>query len=489
VPHGTLAPVSDLIFHPAVLFLLWISTLIGSRVKSPIAFSMAEVEFLFSGPFTRRQLLIHKLLISTLGPLGFAVMTPLAFPFVWWPAALVGVLLITTFMQWWTILLALVLDWIGARYRLLRWVLIVVALAAAAVSIWQSETFAANLGYRARLAALESSWTGRIVLAPFVVFSRVISAGSIGPMVSWSCAALAMLLAVGVAILKLDGYFFEASLEASRRRYESIQRMKRSGGASAFRLRSRPRFTLPRPPRLFGAGPIVWRQALEVGRRAGGPIMVVAVPAAIGLAVASVFVAIGQADAPLAALMVGVTLFVGFSLNMMPLGLRADLEHLEVMKSLPIGPYWIVLGSIAFAVLYVTCLQLITVLCMAAVLGEWFPAVPLALAVALPINVLSMAFDSVMVLLFPSIRQFVPGDPLVAARIMFASLAKIAFAMASVMFATLPLGVAWLLGSHALAIPIAAGYCMLLIEGLATIALAALLFDRFDASAHIADEE
>jgi Putative ABC exporter len=489
VPGGTLAPVTELIFHPAMLFLLWISTLIGSRLKSPIAFSMAEVDFLFSGPFTRRQLLIHKLLVSTLGPLGFAVMAPLVFPFVWWPAAILGVLLIATFLQWWTILLALAVDWIGARYRVLRWALFLLALAAVAASIWRSGALAADLDYRARLSALESSWAAQIVLAPFAVFSRAISAGTLAAMLSWGAGALAMLLAVAVAILKLDGYFFEASLEASRRRYESIERLKRSGGAAAFRMRSRPRFTLPRLPRLLGTGPIAWRQGLEVVRRSGGPIVVVAVPAAIGLGVASVIVAVGHGHAPLAGFIVGVTLFVGFSLNMMPMGLRADLDHLEVMKTLPIGPYWIVLGSVVFAILYVTFLQLITVICMAAVLGEWFPAVPLALAVALPINVLSLAFDGVMVLLFPSIRRFVPGDPLVGARIMFTSLAKIAFALASVMLAALPFGVAWLLGSRSLAVPIAAGYCMLMVEGLATVALAALLFDRFDASTHIADDD
>ena len=488
VPRETMTPITNLIFHPAMLFFFWISTLIGSRLKSPIAFSMAEVDFLFCGPFTRRQLLVHKLLISTLGPLGFAVITPLLFPFVWWPAAIVGVLLMATFMQWWTILLALAIDWIGTRYRVLRWALLWVALTAAAASIWQSGALASEGDFRERLSALESSWASQVVLAPFVVFSRAISAQSVGPMLAWGGGALAMLLGVGVAILKLDGYFVEASLAASRRRYETIERLKRSGGAAAFRMRSRPRFTLPRLPRLLGAGPIAWRQGLEIVRNSGGPIVVVAVPAVIGLGVALAVVTVGHGDAPVVAIIIGVTLFVGFALNMMPMGLRADLDHLEVMKTLPIGSNSIVLGSVVFAILYVTFLQLITAICMAAVLGEWYGAVPLALAVALPINVLSLAFDGVMVLLFPSIRRFVPGDPLVAMRVMLVSLAKVVFALAAVMFAAVPFGIARLLGSHSLAIPIAGGYCILMVEGLATVALAALLFDRFDASAQIVEE-
>ncbi len=69
LPQEAFAPMTRLLLHPATLFALWISTLVGARLKSPLSFSMAEVEFLFPGPFTRRHLLSFKLATSA-GPAG-----------------------------------------------------------------------------------------------------------------------------------------------------------------------------------------------------------------------------------------------------------------------------------------------------------------------------------------------------------------------------------------------------------------------------------
>lgn len=484
VPRAELTPMANWFFRPAMLFLLWLFTILGSRFKSPIAFSMAEVEFLFSGPFTRRQLLVHKLMISTLGPLGFALMTPLLFPFVWWPAAIVGILLMATFMQWWTILMALAIGWIGARYRALRWAAALAVAALAIVSFWQAGVFSADMEVRPRLLALESSWASRIVLAPFVVFSHLISASSVGPMLAWSAGALAMVLGVAVSILSLDAHFLEVSLEASRRRYETLQRLKRSGGASSFRLPSRPRFTLPRLPRLLGAGPIAWRQGLESLRSSGGPILMFAVPAAIGLAAGVAIIVAARGDVPTSVVMICVTLGVGVLVTMsMPLAMRADLAHVEIMKTLPIDSSAIVCGSVAAGILYVTTLQLITVISMAILLGEWFGAAGVALVVALPINVLTVAFDSVLVLLFPSIRQLIPGDPLVGMWIMLVSLAKIVFVFGAAGVASVPVVAVWLVLGDSLPVLMVTGYAMLLVEGLATVWLAVMLFAHFDVSA------
>lgn len=487
-PGEVLQPVGKLIFHPAMLLALWLTSLIGSRLKSPIAFTMAEVDFLFSGPFTRRQLLVHKLLVSALGPLGLAVMAALGFPIAWWPAALVGVLLIATFIQWWTILLAVAWAWLGARYRMLLWSMVAAALGAAIGSVWQSGVLADDLDYQARLAALESSWAARVVLAPFVVFSRAIAARTASELLLWGSGSLAMLLAVGGAILRLDGYFIAASLEASRRRYAMLERLKRTGGASALPMRSRPRFRLPSFPRLAGGGPIAWRQALDVVRSSGGPWVVVAVPAVVGLGIAGAIVLFGENRVPPVAVMLPVTLVLGFAINMVPMGLRADLEHLETLKTLPIGSYPLVLGSVLFAILYETLWQLIAIVCMAAVLGAWIPAVPLCLAVAFPINVLTLSLDGVLVLLFPSIRKFNPSDPLVGIRIMLIGLVKVVFVGAAVLVAAAPLGLALLIGSEARWLAALAGYSILIAEGLAIAWLAAWLFDRFDASSYVADD-
>jgi hypothetical protein len=483
IPREVFNPLARSIFHPGVLFAFWLFTLVGSRVKSPLAFSMAEVEFLFAGPFSRRELLVHKLLVSTLGPLGLAILMPFAFPFVWWPAAFVGVLLMTSFMQWSAIAGALVAGWMGARFRTLRWVAAAALVAAALASFHQVGAFDPETDIRDRLLALESSWAARIVLAPFVVFNRVITAETAGTMLSWSVGALVMDLAVVIAILRLDRHFLEASLEASRRRFESLQRLARTGGASSFRVRSRPRLTFPRPPRLFGAGPIAWRQGLETLRGTGGPVLLVSTPLVIGILAMLVVAAIRRHDAPPTGVIMGVTLFVGLMITTtIPLGLRSELDHVDVVKTLPIGSRAIVFGSLASAIVYVMLVQAVAAAGTATVLGQWLPGVPLALALALPINVLSVAFDSVLVVLFPSIRRFVPGDLLVGMRMVLVSLAKIVFTMVAVGLASLPVVVAGVLFGWAV-VPLAAVGCLtLLVEGLATAGIAAFLFERFDPS-------
>ncbi len=103
--------------HPAALAGLWLVTLAGGRMKSPIAFTLPEVEFLFPGPFTRRQLLAYKLAIDALAALGFVVLVPLfvvAYLAVWWPAALLGFWLTMVFVQMLSVIVALGLDLAGA---------------------------------------------------------------------------------------------------------------------------------------------------------------------------------------------------------------------------------------------------------------------------------------------------------------------------------------------------------------------------------------
>ena len=193
MPHGVPKehlPLMTWFLRPAALLAFWLFSVVGGHFKSPIAFTMPEVEFLFPGPFTRRQLLVFKLAVSTLGTLGFAVMMPLVLPMVWGPAALVGIWLALTFMQWSTILIALAASWLGASYRLALAALILAIAAGLAHSAWGAGTFDAGTGLRDRLLALEGSPAGRVVLAPFVIFSRAMSAQSLGALARLgSCSA------------------------------------------------------------------------------------------------------------------------------------------------------------------------------------------------------------------------------------------------------------------------------------------------------------
>ena len=72
LPQPAARPIADLFLNPALLFVLWLFTFAGSWLKSPIAFSMPEVDFLFAGPFPRRKLLVYKLVFNVIGVPGFS---------------------------------------------------------------------------------------------------------------------------------------------------------------------------------------------------------------------------------------------------------------------------------------------------------------------------------------------------------------------------------------------------------------------------------
>jgi hypothetical protein len=287
MPYGTW------VFHPAALFAYWLFTIAGGHFQNPVAFGMPEVEFLFPGPFTRRELVIYKLASVSVGTLGIAVLMPLFLPMLWGSAGLVGVWLMLTFMQWSSVLVVLVASWLGARYRPVLVAAVLTLGMALAASAWQSGALDSSADLIERLRALETSAGGRALLAPFEVFSHAITSRSIVELVPWSAAALVLTSAVGGCSLVLDRHFLEASLEASRRRYEMLEQYKRSGGMPTIGRRGKPRVRLPAFPRLAGAGPIAWRQALEMLRGSGRLIIVAAV---IIAPVAAMITAVGQRE-------------------------------------------------------------------------------------------------------------------------------------------------------------------------------------------------
>ncbi len=483
-------PNANLFLHPAALFGLWLVTSVGGRIKSPIAFSLAEVEFLFPGPFTRRQLLVYKLLTSALGALGFAMMVPLFawnYVAVWWLAAFVGIWWTVCFVQMSTILMTLAIDWFGQRFPKGRVPLATALVIALAASLPYAGLLDADKDIPERLAALESSWAAQAILSPFVVFNRLICALTAGQFLAWGTAALSINLVVVAGILQLDANFLEASLVASQRRYDWLQRVKRSGGVPAFGARSKPRFSLPQFPRLRGAGTIAWRQMLHLMRGSGRLVFVV--PALV-----TPFVVIlathRQNDVPSAGIVVTMIMVLGFLITtIMPLGLRADLDHVDTIKTLPVGSGAIVWGSITSAIVYTTLIQLIATAALTVLAGRWTLATTAALAFAVPVNLLMISSDSVLVLLFPAIRRFDPGDVLVGMRLMLVNVAKMLFVVLLGAIAGFYVFVVYVWLGEALLAMALVGWITLLLEGIVTVWFAGLLFQKYDPSLHVSERE
>jgi hypothetical protein len=472
--------------NPAVLCGFWLFITLSGRNSNAIAFSLPEVEFLFPGPFTRRQLLAYKLLLSSLGPLGTALFMPMfLWNFaIWWPALTLGIWLTFLFIQTTSLLATLLVDWLSARFVRWRSVAAVTVAAVLAISVLQTGALNGDQTPAERFDTFQSDWAARAVLAPFEAFSRLTRATTIDQLALWGGVAAFANAVVILLVLRMDANFLEASLAASQRRYAWIERAKRSGGMPSFGTSTRPRFGLHRFPWTAGAGPIAWRQSLELLRTSARLILVLPAMLAFG---APAFFA-GQQAGPVP--VVGMTFFVGIMISMMiPMGLRTDLQHIEMLKSLPMRSAAIVSGSILPAVLYPSVIQLIAVAMLSALLGSWTLITTAAVCFAVPLNLLLVSADAIMVLLFPSTRRFVPGDFLVGIRLMLTYLAKVLLVMLAAAIAALSVLVVYLLAGEAQVAMAVAAWVSLIIEGGFVIWCASLLFDRFDPSSEAAGEQ
>ena len=197
-------------------------------------------------------------------------MMPLVLPMVWGPAALVGIWFALTFMQWSTILLTLVrvcwlcsipLDAAARSARLCGGDGMLVLVFRGVGCEHRTRPAPAGGGREPGLANRAGAVRG--------VQPRD-SLGDVRRVGLWAVPAAAMNLLVAVAILSLDRFFVEASLEASQHRYAMLQRLKRSGGMPTVAGRSKPRMGLAMFPRLKGAGRSPAAIAGDVSRFWGG---------------------------------------------------------------------------------------------------------------------------------------------------------------------------------------------------------------------------
>ena len=182
-----------------------------SAGQNGIQFSLSEVDFLFSGPFTRRQLLVYKLLSTLPGLLLVAAMLSM-FTGLFaglWLSGFVALLLIFMFMQ----LFAMAFFLIGlTSVRLAstrgRQIAVGIVLALATLVLGQ-----ALLAVRPNdlndaldvVTRFQESAVGMVVTAPFIVFVRAYAAERVFPdLVAWGAIAVAMNLSLVAAVMWLD---------------------------------------------------------------------------------------------------------------------------------------------------------------------------------------------------------------------------------------------------------------------------------------------
>ncbi len=363
-------------------------------------FSPTEINLLFVGPFSRRDLILYKFIAYATGAaLSAALVAPFA-------QAQTGSVLSAFTAAFLTLLFvqlnsaAFGMAWQafeGNRLARVKWpataVVFLIAIAAV-IHAWATP----DRTIFGLMSDIRHSWIGTIILMPYIVFAELFLARSNFPqMAFWATIAILINAALLWAIIKLDGRTFERSLTQNTRLSDRWERMKQGGSFWATERTEVP--SIRSAPRLGGFGPIAWRQAIKAVRNSSKVI--------------AVFIAAAACAGPLAAL-VGIPLtddralamilfFFAFILpRTLICDFRGDLSRMETYKALPITPWRICMGQLVVQMLlsYVVALTMIaSALVFEASVNA---SIALALAVfALPLILLIYAVENTMFLLFP----------------------------------------------------------------------------------------
>ena len=506
MPQPGVDPATVREFMPAALLLACAGSLLGNGDKA-LAFTPAEVNFLFPGPFTRRRLLGYKVTKSALGAAVVAVFMSFAMRRFaqLWLGAFLGAFLSLTLINLFTTCVVIVGQTVTAT-AYTRGRRVAVALIAGVVAVSVGPALAA--GTSADLATLvhqfATSTAGRVVLAPFHPFARTLTASSVFPELAlWAAAAVAVNALLLALCMWLDANYLEAAAGASRRVYERVQRMRRGvggpafgagesgegegnggggataggavgrwGGAIARRLR------VPPPPWLGGAGPVAWRQLTTAARRSGGLLFVLVLSAGV---FATFFVFDrrgGDVRAPMVPAMAWFTILLLANLKF---DFRGELDQMPWLKSLPLRPAAVAAGELATPVLLLCASHALILGAAAAAMPTIRAPLLAALLLALPFDVLLVAVENLLFLLFPTRGSATPAELGAMGRQVVLFVVKV-LAVAITVGVTIGLAAATVALTRSKTAALAVAFGALAAQALALLPLVALAYRRFDPS-------
>ncbi len=368
-------------------------------------FSPAEINFLFTGPFRRRDLIIYKfsayvagatfssafIAVFAQGQTGSAL------------SAFIASLLTITFVQLNSAVIVMTSQTLeGSRFARIRYPVIALLFATVAASVvyaWVSP----DSGLFDLLSAFRHSWIGTIILIPYIVFAELFVSSSLAELALWGCIAFAINAALLRVAIVLDARTTDRALSANARESSRWERVKQGGSYWATQRAEVRSFR--RSPSWAGLGPIAWRQALNLSRDS---LKVVAVFTAIAACAGPIISAVGIPLTDPRALTIIYTFF-GFILpRTLVCDFRGDLSRMEIYKTLPISPWRICAGQLVVQVLatYVIILSMLFSITVFENGGVTSAALIFA-AFALPLTALLYTVENTIHLLFP--KKLVPA--------------------------------------------------------------------------------
>lgn len=363
-------------------------------------FSPNEINFLFTGPFRRRDLILYKFAAYVAGvTLSSVFVTVLVQPDAGsiLPVFIATVLTLV-FVQLNSAVISMaghVLD--GSRFARFRWptTAVLCAIAVATVLYAWATT---ELGIFDLLADFRHSWIGTIILIPYIVFAELFVAPSLSNMALWALVAIVINAALLRAVIVLDARTTDRSLAENARLSNRWERIKQGGSFWATE-RTEVR-SIRRAPVLGSLGPIAMRQALNALRNS---LKLIIVFAGLAACIAPVSSALGAPVTQEQTLMI-IYIFIAFILpRNMVCDFRGDLSRMEIYKMLPIAPWRICAGQLVVQTLLAYGITLVIIASALVVEESITPQVALvSAAFALPLTFLIYAVENTVHLLFPT---------------------------------------------------------------------------------------
>jgi hypothetical protein len=392
---------------PVALLAATLLTVLSAGGERAIVFTPAEVVFLFPGPFTRRQVLLYRILKSSAGATFSAIILSVVFlrHASSWLAAVLAMVLGMLFLQYLGIVLLLAAQTIGERAHTWgRRIIVLAIVLAVAVPVlplfWRGM---AGGGVVALAKLVRASPVGRVVLLPVEPFGYLLTARRLFPdLVMWAAVVVAIDAALLWVIFWLDADFLESAAARSAVVQEKIARARKMGiGAPV--ARGTVKFSPPMLPRLGGVGPVMWRQVTAAVRGSKGLLFVLILVAAVaGPAVYGARDSGAANSQALVGTMAGalawVTVVVG---GMIKFDFRGDVDHMEVLKSLPLSGWAVCAGEIAVPVVMLTVFHWLVLGAVMIAKGGLGPILGIAAVLSLPFNALVFLVENLGFLIYP----------------------------------------------------------------------------------------
>jgi ABC-2 type transport system permease protein len=361
-------------------------------------FTEAEVQFLFPAPLSRRQLLLHRVLRSQLALLFTAVISSLVFSSGGFEGRLrfvtgMWIMLVTARVYFTGVTLSrsrvTTAATVAGRALLAAMVVagVIVATAIGQALVGHPVARVEDVAHVAQAAL--TTGLARIALWPFVALAQPLFAPSFGRFLLALMGTAVILALVMVWVIRSDEGLQDAAFVAGERRKAAA----RTGVVSGVRRARWAGWSLA------ASGPVeavfFWKNGMHALRSTGGLMLMRFVALMAVLVGSAITLASAYTQGPAAGFCL---LALGLSAFVLILGpqvvrtdLRADLRHLELLRTWPVRPAALIRGEMLWPVFQVTIVEWIALVMTSLLSPAAFPDVPALLRLSITVAAVVLA--------------------------------------------------------------------------------------------------